>query len=77
MEEVPQLRLNFAGRKCVTWKTRKNIEYLEHHLTEFHKIFHQNDCTVSGHIILVTDELENVCQEFFLQKYSFLKRKYF
>ena len=44
-------------------KTENHVEYLRHHSTDFHQVFtNQNDRNVSGHLILVTDDLENVGQ---------------
>ena len=43
----------------------------------FSSSFHQNDRTVSGHLILATDDLEKVGQGQHLQKCSFLTSEYF
>ena len=39
-------------------KTEKNFEYLR--FNQFSSSFHENDRNVYGHLILVTDDLENV-----------------
>ena len=49
----------FRWKMCHMKKRKiKNIEYLRHHSIDFH----QNDRTVSGHITLVTDDIENLGQ---------------
>ena len=43
----------------------------------FSSSFHQNHHIVSGHLNLVTDDLEKVCQGQNLQKFKFFTREYF
>ena len=45
--------------------------------SRFSSSFPQNDCNVCGHLILVTDDLENVGQDQNLQNFSFLTCEYF
>ena len=52
MEVATQLSLHFQGGKCVSWKKQKN---------HFRQIFTKM-IAMSGHLILVTDDLENVSQ---------------
>ena len=47
------------GGTCVTWKTQRET-LCTAVFKRFSPSFHQNDLTVSGHLILVTDDLENV-----------------
>ena len=60
-------------------KRKKNVEYLRHRSRDFHHIFTEMiaNRTVAGHLILVTDDLENVGQRGNLEKLLFMMRKYF
>ena len=52
-------------------KQKKNVEYLQHLSTNFHQVSTRNDRIESGHLILLTDDLENVGKCKNLQKFSF------
>ena len=55
-----QFNLHFQGGKCVPWINRRWMSPTT--FNRFSSSFHQNDRTLSGHLILVTDDLENVRQ---------------
>ena len=57
MEVAVQVSLHFQGGKSVTRKS-KLVEYLRRRSTNFHRVFTKNDRTVSGHRILVKNDLE-------------------
>ena len=59
MDVATQLSLHFQVRNVSQGK-EKNVEYLWQHWTDFHQVFHQNDWYVTGHLIFLTDGLENV-----------------
>ena len=68
MEMTTQLSRHFPCGKCVTWKTeKKNIYDI---IQPIFITFYQNNSNVSGHQILITDDLENVGQCKNLQKCS-------
>ena len=68
MEVATQFSLHFPGEKCVTWKTEKRLlETIP--LNSFSANLYQNDRNVSDHLILITNDLENVGQGKNLQKY--------
>ena len=50
-----KLNLHFPGGKCAAWKNRKKFN-------RFSSNFHQYDRTVSGHLMHLADDLENVDQ---------------
>ena len=76
MEVVAQLSLYFPGGKCYLEKHKKTLN-ISDTIQPISSSFHQNYRTVAGHVILVTDDLQNVGQGNNLQKFSFLKHEYF
>ena len=74
MEDTAQLSLYFHVENVSSKKQKKLIIYDT--IQPILSGFHQNDSHVSGHIILITDELENVDQGQNSQKCSFLTREY-
>ena len=65
-----QLNLHFPGGKCAAWKNRQKIN-------RFSSNIHQYDRTVSGHLMHVTDDLENVAQGDTTTKIIILKARIF
>ena len=61
MKVAGQLGYHFPVRKCDTWKNRKLL-ICPLQFNRFSLSIHQNDCTVSGNLILLTDDLGNVGQ---------------
>ena len=71
MEIAAQYSINFPDEKCVAWKKKKKtliiydtiqLIYIKLPFNQFTLSFHQNNYSVSGHLILITDDLVNVSQ---------------
>ena len=72
MEIAAQFSLHFQMENVSPGKTKKMLNITN----QFSSSFHQNDHTVSGHLMFVTNDLENVGQGQNLQKCYFFKLEY-
>ena len=61
MEVAVQIVSNFQVENVSPGKTDKRLNIFD--INQFSSGFHQNDRTVPGHLMLVTDDLENGCME--------------
>ena len=61
MEDAPQVSIHFPGGNTSSGKTEKTSNIFGT-IKQILLRFHQNDRTLSGHLTLVTDDVEHVAQ---------------